>query len=104
MMGLQRVVDHPPHCCDIALTSRWVDAEDVAAIAQALRFVDGAGIGNQVAQGRRCAIAIAFEEARKLIEEESTVLLQLSRKCVAMERQHPREPVLPPGGENNTVM
>src|SRR5256885_707173 len=26
-MGLQRVVDHPPHCCDIALTSRWVDAE-----------------------------------------------------------------------------
>src|SRR5256884_7127112 len=103
-MGLQRVVDHPPHCCDIALTSRWVDAEDVAAFAQALRFVDGAGIGNQVAQRRRGAIAIAFEEARKLIEEESTAFLQPARKCVVMERHQRRDPVLPAGGQNTAVM
>src|SRR6266571_9438318 len=48
-MGFQRLVHHPPHGIDVTFSSGWVDAEDEAALAQPLGFVDGAGIGDLVA-------------------------------------------------------
>ena len=97
-MGLKQVVDHPPHPVDIAFSSGWVDAEDESTLAQPLGFVDGAGTGNLVAQRRRRAVAVAFEEARKLIEQESAALLQPAGKRVVMEGHDRRDPVLPAGG------
>src|SRR6266550_5223810 len=69
-MGLQHVVGHPPHRVDIVSPSGWVDAEDESTLAQPLGFVDGAGIGNLVAERRRRAVAVALEQSRKFIEQE----------------------------------
>src|SRR5438128_2721572 len=103
-MGVQHIVDDPPHPVDIPFSSGWVDADDESTLAQPLGFVDGAGIGNLVAQRCRGAVAVAFEEVRKFIEEESAALLQPAGKCEVMERHDRHDPVLPAGGKNSAVM
>ena len=97
-MGLQHVVGHPAHPVDVAFVSGWIDAEDESTLAQPLGFVDGAGIGNLVAERRRRAVAVALEQSRKFIEQESAALLQPAGKREVMEGYDRRDPVLPAGG------
>src|SRR5438309_1449353 len=49
-VGLEHVAGDPPHAIDVPLAPGRIDTDDEAALTEPLRFVDSAGIRDQVAE------------------------------------------------------
>ena len=103
-MPFQHLFGNAPHRRDVALPSGRVDAQDVAAFAQPLGLVDGAGIGDQVAERRCGALAVAREKGWEPVEKEAAFHLQPARKREVVEGHDRRDPVLVAADQQPTVV
>src|SRR5438094_1336535 len=103
-VGLEHVSRDPPHGIDVPFAPGRVDAEKEATLAEPFRFVDGAGIRDQVAERGGGAPAVALEQRRKSIEEEATVRLQPARQREVVERHDRRQPMLAAAEQYPTVV
>src|SRR2546430_11530712 len=101
---LEHIAGDPPHAINVALTPGRVDTEDEATLAEPLRFVDGAGIGDQVAERGGGVPAVPLEQRWEFIVEEAPVRLQPTRQREVVEGHDRREPMLAATDQHATVV
>src|SRR5438445_965528 len=103
-MGFEQILRGGPCTLDIALATRWVHAEHIAAETEALRLIDGAGVTDQVAKRRRYAVAVPLEQLRKSRRREAALVVEPHRQREVVKREDGRDPLLAAGGEHAPVV
>ena len=103
-MGFEEVVSRAPGGALVALHARRVDAQHVAAPAQALRLVDGARVADHVAERASGPLAVALEQLRESRVREPAQLVDPDRQREVVEGEDRRDAVLVAGVEHPPVM
>ena len=103
-MRLEEVVVCASSALAVLCVAGRVDAEDISALTEALGLVDGARVSDQVAKGRRGAIAVAREQLGEAVMREPAELVQPHGQGEVVKGHHGDDPLLAARGQHPTVM
>ena len=100
----EEVVDRSLRALSVVGVAGRVDPEQPAARAQALRFVERAGVRDPVAERLRRPVAVALEKGRKTLRGDAALVVQPLRDGEVMERDDRGHAVLVAGVEHAPVV